>query len=570
MNYIGIVTEVSHNSLKFEVSDFDKLIYNYNGYTYRTEGVIDYVTIIDDFSRKYIYQVIKVEVNEKVLGTYENAKIENTGIFQCVPVGTISNNEVQFNLSSYPFLRNRVYLTSNEDLKILFSVTNDDKNIYLGQIKDSYPAEIKLEKLLNHHTAILGNTGSGKSTTIRQIISQLDNIDTNNLHIHLFDIHNEYAADEESPINVLEDYKIEISTLDLQDWINLIRPSELVQLPILQTALKFSYALAAHGDDLIIWLKCYLAYTLYNYVQTDVVGKRTKILNILKGTNIDTTKYNSQFGNFSKLEEDQFLSDLTSKMNEIESTKTSEEYLTYILNTSSYQTNSFKELFQGLEYAFLYEESKGNSQVRSYCVTLETRIKSIADRYSVFLTDKSVPQREFKKINIYDVDDMDDDLLLFFSSYFIKEIFEKNKGIGIEDRDIHVFILEEAHRYVSKSKEESSFNEVELFKKVAREGRKFGCFLFLSSQRPSELSTTVLSQCNNYILHRIKNNLDLEYMINTIPYIDKYQLSRISNLPTGYAYLIGDLFPIPIEVDIHEVLIENNQSSTPLIKYDLD
>lgn len=59
-------------------------------------------------------------------------------------------------------------------------------------------------------------------------------------------------------------------------------------------------------------------------------------------------------------------------------------------------------------------------------------------------------------------------------------------------------------------------------------------------------------------------------MINTIPYIDKYQLSRISNLPTGYAYLIGDLFPIPIEVDIHEVLIENNQSSTPLIKYDLD
>lgn len=106
-------------------------------------------------------------------------------------------------------------------------------------------------------------------------------------------------------------------------------------------------------------------------------------------------------------------------MNEIESTKTSEEYLTYILNTSSYQTNSFKELFQGLEYAFLYEESKGNSQVRSYCVTLETRIKSIADRYSVFLTDKSVPQREFKKINIYDVDDMDDDLLLFFSSYFM-------------------------------------------------------------------------------------------------------------------------------------------------------
>lgn len=568
MNYIGIVTEVSHNSLKFEVSDFDKLIYNYNGYTYRTEGVIDYVTIIDDFSRKYIYQVIKVEVNEKVLGTYENAKIENTGIFQCVPVGTISNNEVQFNLSSYPFLRNRVYLISNEDLKILFSVTNDDKNIYLGQIKDSYPADIKIEKLLNHHTAILGNTGSGKSTTIRQIISQLDNIDTNNLHIHLFDIHNEYTTAKENRKNILEEFKIEICTLDLQDWINLIRPSELVQLPILQTALKFSHAIATHGKDLVIWIKCYLAYTLYNYVQTDVVGKRTKILNILKGTEINTDNYNPQFGNFSPGTEKPFLRDLINTMNDIQSEMTNEEYLTYILNTSDYKVNSFDALFQGLEYAFLYEESKGNSQVRSYCVTLETRIKSIATRYSVFLTEKSVPQKTFSKINIYEVDDMDDDLLLFFSSYFIKELFEKNKGVSIEERDIHVFILEEAHRYISKNKEESSFNEVELFKKVAREGRKFGCFLFLSSQRPSELSSTVLSQCNNYILHRIKNNLDLEYMNTTIPYIDKYQLSRISNLPTGYAYLVGDLFPIPIEVDVHEVVGGNNQSSTPKIKYD--
>lgn len=568
MNYIGIVTEVSYNGLKFEVSDFNQLVYNYNGYTYRTEGVVDYVTIIDDFSRKYIYQVIKVEVNEKFLGDYENAKIENTGIFHCVPVGTINDNTVQFNLSSYPFLRNRVYLTNNEDLKTLFSVANNKRNIYLGKIQEYYPAEIELEKLLNYHTAILGNTGSGKSTTIRQIISQLDHINTNNLYIHLFDIHNEYATTEENRVNILEEYKIEMSTLDLQDWINLIKPSELVQLPILQTALKLSNALTTHGENFNIWLKCYLAYTLYNYVQTDVLGKRTKILNILKGTDIDTTEYDSKYGNFTPSGERQFLSDLIGVMNRIEPNMIGEEYLSHILNTSDYKANSFNELFKGLEYAFLYEESKGNSQVRSYCVTLETRIKSIATRYSVFLTDESVPKIQFKKINIYEVDDMDDDLLLFFSSYFIKELFESNKDIDTDDRDIHVFILEEAHRYISKNKEKSSFNEVELFKKVAREGRKFGCFLFLSSQRPSELSSTVLSQCNNYILHRIKNNLDLEYMINTIPYIDKYQLSRISNLPTGYAYLVGDLFPIPIEVDVHEVIVEKNQSSTPKIKYD--
>ena len=109
------------------------------------------------------------------------------------------------------------------------------------------------------------------------------------------------------------------------------------------------------------------------------------------------------------------------------------------------------------------------------------------------------------------------------------------------------------------------FHEVEIFKKIAREGRKFGCFLFISSQRPSELSSTVLSQCNNYIIHRIKNNIDLEYLLKTIPYINVNQLSRFSYLPTGTAFIVGELFPIPTEIEIY---LENdlNVTVTPQIR----
>ncbi len=91
---------------------------------------------------------------------------------------------------------------------------------------------------------------------------------------------------------------------------------------------------------------------------------------------------------------------------------------------------------------------------------------------------------------------------------------------------MNVFVFEEVHRYISKLKETSQFDEVEVFKKIAREGRKFGCFLMVFSQRSSELSSTVLSQCNNYIVYRIKNNVDLDYLLNTIPYINKFQLNR--------------------------------------------
>ena len=88
------------------------------------------------------------------------------------------------------------------------------------------------------------------------------------------------------------------------------------------------------------------------------------------------------------------------------------------------------------------------------------------------------------------------------------------------------------------------------FEMVAKEGRKFGVFLMLSSQRPSELSKTVLSQCNNFILHRIRNNVDLEQMRRSIPYLNDAQINRLSYLRTGVALFVGESFAIPMEIEV--------------------
>ncbi|HFR3757011.1 TPA: ATP-binding protein [Streptococcus suis] len=546
MNSIGKVVSVSYDRLIFEVSDFEKLNYNFKGQIYLAKGVIDYVTIKNRFDERFIYQVVKVSDKELPLSTDESAKFSYSGNFECVPIGMIKNDFVEFNLKKYPFLQDKVYLTTLEEFNIIFNEDKLKHSLSLGLIEGRYVAKIDPNKLLTHHSAILGNTGSGKSTTVRKIISEINKLDSDNLRLHIFDVHDEYdRLPDVKVINVMEEYGINILNLEHQDWLNLLKPSELVQLPVIEMALKIANCLLIESVD-ESWLKCFIAYNLYTNQQTDAVTKRTKIIGILNGTGIDTSKYSSQFGNFVPVDEKKFLDDL------LEATKGEVEYsyLSSKIEKANYQVDSFENLLIALNYVFLLEESKGNSQARAYSGTLETRIKNIQTRYSKLFEneEKSVDS----KAVVYSVSEMDDDLLLFFTTYVLKKEFSKNKSLALKQRAVNVFILEEAHRYISKIKENSQFHEVEVFKKIAREGRKFGCFLLLSSQRPSELSSTVLSQCNNYIIHRIKNNVDLEYLIQTIPYINKNQLSRFSYLPTGTAFLLGELFPIPVEVEVFE------------------
>lgn len=561
MNSIGRVVSVSYDRLIFEVSDFEKLIYNFKGEIYIARGVIDYVTIKSQFGDKFVYQVVRVEDKEIKIVNDEKSKFDYVGRFECVPVGILENDNINFNLKKYPFLQDRVYLSSDEDLQNVFSVEKNKTSILLGTIQDKYDAQINLNKLITHHSAILGNTGSGKSTTVRKIIKEIATKETSNLYLNIFDIHNEYSQiDGVNNIDVLKNFSIKIESLELQDWLNLIKPSELVQLPVVQTALKLAYCLSEGKLDREK-LSCFIAYNLYHNQQSDAVAKRAKIIGILRNTSIDTTKYDARFGNFNgSNDETIFKSNLKNKM------YVSHSEITKEIENARYIIKNFEDLFEALNFVFLLEECQGNTQARGYSATLETRVKHIQFRYGNLFKLKTDDCANESKITVYNVSGLDDDLLLFFTTYILKKEFKKSSEIDITNRDVNLFIFEEAHRYISKLNENSLFGEVEVFKKIAREGRKFGCFLMLSSQRPSELSSTVLSQCNNYLIHRIKNNVDLEYLLKTIPYINKNQLTRFSYLPTGTAFIVGELYPIPVEVDV-DGEGEIDITDTPKVKF---
>ena len=120
-------------------------------------------------------------------------------------------------------------------------------------------------------------------------------------------------------------------------------------------------------------------------------------------------------------------------------------------------------------------------------------------------------------------------------------------------------MLEEAHTFVRRSNERDTDTATpqhlcrEAFEKIAREGRKFGLGLVLSSQRPSELSPTVLAQCNTFLLHRIVNDLDQDLVARLVPDNLAGLLRELPSLPSRQAILLGWATPIPVLVEITEL-----------------
>lgn len=129
-----------------------------------------------------------------------------------------------------------------------------------------------------------------------------------------------------------------------------------------------------------------------------------------------------------------------------------------------------------------------------------------------------------------------------------------------------VMVAEEAHTFIKRYKEESESQSVsdvccKVFEKIAREGRKFGLGLVVSSQRPSELSPTVLSQCNTFLLHRISNDRDQEQVHRLVPDNMRGLLRELPSLPSRHAILLGWASELPVLVRMKELSEEQRPQS---------
>ncbi len=596
---------VSINSDRFTVELLSGLKnFNLNGYDdiHYFAQINSYVIV--PYQNYYIVSEV-VSVREKDTTLISNNikeqelnKVYSTKYLEVLPIGTISRDKFIFGASVYPTLYSDVLYIKDDELDLIFNTkevvqkVDGSENTKLlaleigkSAIFQDYDIKIKIDNFFGGHSAVLGNTGSGKSCTISSMVQTLfkkKEFSAVGASFIFFDVNGEYKqAFEEihkknDDVNVyytsLEDednpFTLPQHLMNVEEWELLLNASEKAQLPILRNALNIASLLSKSSAD----------------------GNSKKILNhikavcidlILKGEGNDTSKYTTIATILRSFPTDDFAFNTErdtktiqaciaisyGKMNDIDELEKIIQDKNYIdheniklFESIAIEPFEFDLLGQALELAILFEEAHGNSQIRTYCASLITRFKSLQNREDFdFIKEKiSITAEDYVKklfglnetkkktqLTIIDLNSAEDEIVEIVSSVLTRLFFDTLRKSNPRNKFPVNLVLEEAHRYIAYDSKRTFLRANQIFDRVAKEGRKYGLFFTISSQRPSELSKTVLSQCSNFIVHRIQNPDDLMHIRQITPHISETTLKKLPSIPTQHALIFGNAVNIP-------------------------
>lgn len=158
------------------------------------------------------------------------------------------------------------------------------------------------------------------------------------------------------------------------------------------------------------------------------------------------------------------------------------------------------------------------------------------------------------RVTIVDFSNISSDVLENVTALVGRIIFEFMQRVDFRGSFPVVIVLEEAHHYIPEFvQNERQRRARHVFEKIAKEGRKFGLSLLIASQRPCELSRTIMAQCNSFIVHRIQNPEDQQYFKSVISSVSHDLLNQFPALPQQSALVMGDCVTAPIQVTIRDV-----------------
>mgnify|MGYP001051031329 FL=1 len=223
--------------------------------------------------------------------------------------------------------------------------------------------------------------------------------------------------------------------------------------------------------------------------------------------------------------------------------------------------------FTGENFIRAIEANAEILNTTDYIVTLMPRIKTLlADvRVKKVIDNKNLNLGEWlesyigsdnkESLTIIDLSLLPSEVTGIITAVIARMVFEaQQRYLKLNKQCLPtVLVMEEAHYFIKRYNDDAenigpATQCCKVFEKIAREGRKFGLGLVLSSQRPSELSPTVLSQCNSFLLHRISNDRDQELVSRLLPDNMKGILREMPSLPSQYAVLLGWASELPVMV----------------------
>lgn len=489
-----------------------------------------------------------------------------------------------------PTLDSKIRIIEDEELNIILG-SNQKGSLYLGKsaIYNGKDVYVDINDLFSNHFAIFGNTGSGKSCSVARIVQNIflnKNFLSFNANLFIFDAYGEYknafkVLNQFNPnyqykfitSNPIDDsdvlLKIPVFLLTIDDICLLLQADNHHQYTIIERMLKLA-KLFSKDDENTKKLKNHLiakAIMSVLFSNQNAAGKKNDIFTIIADCstpefNVDTDiqgigytrKFSECFGidRNGEFGESVLINEYLLKFidDELEATMDVPKDAFYTLD----------DLEKALSFTLIGDGFLNNRIMQDNAVIMQVRLHSINNSsnrkfFDVpnyitlenYISSLIVHNNKRSQIVNINLEDVDDNLAKTMVKIFSKMIFDFAKSRKERAAiPFHLFI-EEAHRYVVSDNDHFLLG-YNIFERIAKEGRKYGVMLDLISQRPVEISETVIAQMSNFCILKMTHPRDLEYINKMLPNISGDIIEKLTSLQSGTLVAFGNAFKIPVIV----------------------
>ena len=522
---------------------------------------------------------------DKLLGEVKNVdensvKIELLGEFAGTRfiAGTIKK----------PTLTSTLRVINEEELDIIMGKA-DENSLYIGKspIYKDRSIYANINDLFSNHLAIFGNSGSGKSCSVSRIVQNIflnQNFLAQNANLFIFDAYGEYknAFRDINKINPAYQYKflttnpteetdmlfqLPVFLFTNDDVALLLNADNHAQLTIIERMMKLA-KLFSRNDAVTEKLKNHLiakAIQSVLFSNQNASGKKNDIFTIISSCQTPAFNMNTEIQGIGYTRRFSECFKIDSK-GEFGESVLINEYIAKNLNEeleSSIEVpvNAFftlKDMEKALDFTLIGEGFLNNRQMQDSAIILKVRLHSIINsRNSLYFDIKQfitleqyisslivLNHRRSQIINI-NLEDVDDNLAKVIVKIVSKMIFDFSKSRKIRASIPFHLIIEEAHRYVVADNDKFLLG-YNIFERIAKEGRKYGVLIDLISQRPVDISETVVAQMSNFLVLKMTHPKDLEYIEKMLPNVSSDIIEKLNSLQSGTLVSFGSAFKIPL------------------------
>lgn len=526
--------------------------------------------------------------DKKILGEVDDV---DKDLVKARFLGEIVNGNLLGGVIRKPSLDSTIRVITKEEIPL---IVGSERPGYMplgvSPFYNDFPVYMNVNSFFSNHFAIFGNSGSGKSCGVSRIIQNMfhdKNLFPYKANIFMFDSSAEYysafrnlnainpnfnyrfySTNEKEGIG--EKLRIPIWLLNVDDLSLLLQITNHSQIPIIERMLKLALIFSEDGERAEAYKNHLIAKAIMSILYTNETSpnKRNEIFTILgscstKQFNLEapvqgigyTRKFRECFlidsqGNFSE----------SVLLNEYVSSFIKEEFDSYEPKGGTYY--DLDTLEKALNFTLISEGWLRNKNTYGDAVTIRVRLHSlIVGEYAKYFDYKDyVTQEQYlssllidggKKYQFVNInfDDVDDWFAKVITKVYTRIIFDFCKNL--KDRATIPFniIVEEAHRYIQNDTDRFLLG-YNIFERVAKEGRKYGVLLGLISQRPVELSDTVISQCSSFLIFKMNHPTDVEYIRKMVPNISDEIVEKQKTLQAGTCLGFGMAFKIPLIVKL--------------------